>query len=383
MDGMDIMIKEQAPFLLLSGEVPLDDEFMVVPTLAEAASPATQLDEFLLEANFAGDTGSILSPFNEQVHNFCTIEGDGGRQSDAPTFQNLLFGHPCQETFLQEQQYLNGAVDGGNGAHYFDDNFDFTGQIGNEPVQEAADFGEVWQAEEEPVQFSELDDPASSWLAENADLLFIERMTCENEQQCQLLDELLRDEHVFENVEVETIDESGVFQDFEVETMDEGHSEETEVSNESSEILNEIYREAQELDFTTASTISNGSMDNSWTPSTVRFERAVAPKITKSSMSAHFHLADHDFGSAKRGRPPGSSRKRNTVKREFKKRDQNREAALRYRLKKRAEQKEKETDLEQLQKRNQFLKNEKYSLTAEVSYLKDLLIEIRKLKGYQ
>jgi len=132
-----------------------------------------------------------------------------------------------------------------------------------------------------------------------------------------------------------------------------------------------------------SSTISNGSMDNSWTPSTVRFERAVAPKITKASMSAHFHLADHDFGSAKRGRPPGSSRKRNTVKREFKKRDQNREAALRYRLKKRAEQKEKETDLEQLQKRNQFLKNEKYSLTAEVSYLKDLLIEIRKLKGYQ
>jgi len=173
-----------------------------------------------------------------------------------------------------------------------------------------------------------------------------------------------------------------------VETMDESHSEETEVSTEASDILNEIYREAQELEFTTASTVSSGSMDNSWTqssmvPQPVRFERAVAPKITKASMSAHFHLADHDFGSAKRGRPPGSSRKRNKVKREFKKRDQNREAALRYRLKKRAEQKEKETELEQLQKRNQFLKNEKYSLTAEVSYLKDLLIEIRKLKGYQ
>jgi len=121
----------------------------------------------------------------------------------------------------------------------------------------------------------------------------------------------------------------------------------------------------------------------------VRTLQPVAPKLAKIAPmpSPRFHLADHDFGSARRGRPPGSSKKKNGVKRDVvlksKKRYQNREAASRYRLKKKAEKVEKETELERMQKRNQFLKNEKYSLTAEVDYLKDLLVEIRKLKGYQ
>lgn len=255
-------------------------------------------------------------------------------------------------------------------------------------------------------------------MSENADLAFIENLTSEaNEQQLELLDELLRDERVFEETTTNRsflIDVENSSEEI-IDNIEIGRSEEIDIIGDSetaSDILEEIYRQAQQVDFSPTTTISEEIVDQGWSSSStsssqkttpvsivsmvrVRNPVLVAPKISTTTVQqqSRFVHIDHDFGSSRRGRPPGStnknkksktsssssSRREPTLK--TKKKRQNREAALRYRLKKRSEKMEKEGELEFLQKRNQYLKNKAYSLKAEVDCLKELLLEIKKAKG--
>ncbi|KAK1341633.1 hypothetical protein QTO34_018050 [Cnephaeus nilssonii] len=65
----------------------------------------------------------------------------------------------------------------------------------------------------------------------------------------------------------------------------------------------------------------------------------------------------------------------------LKKMEQNKTAATRYRQKKRAEQEALTGECQELEKRNEALKEKADSLAKEIQYLKDLMEEVRKARG--
>ncbi|XP_054896846.1 cyclic AMP-dependent transcription factor ATF-4 isoform X2 [Poeciliopsis prolifica] len=66
------------------------------------------------------------------------------------------------------------------------------------------------------------------------------------------------------------------------------------------------------------------------------------------------------------------------VEKKLKKMEQNKTAATRYRQKKRVEQEQLSSELEDLEKRNNELKEKAESISREIQYLKDLVEEVRK-----
>lgn len=96
---------------------------------------------------------------------------------------------------------------------------------------------------------------------------------------------------------------------------------------------------------------------------------ATASKKQKKSIKSRIEEV-----TTKSEKPP----KREAAKQ--KKRHQNREAALRYRLKKRAEKESTNGELNSLMDRNEFLKNQRSNLASEIAYLKGLLSEVHKKK---
>lgn len=66
------------------------------------------------------------------------------------------------------------------------------------------------------------------------------------------------------------------------------------------------------------------------------------------------------------------------VEKKLKKMEQNKTAATRYRQKKRVEQEQLSSELEDLEKRNRELQEKAESITREIQYLKDLMEEVRK-----
>ncbi|XP_014873481.1 cyclic AMP-dependent transcription factor ATF-4 [Poecilia latipinna] len=66
------------------------------------------------------------------------------------------------------------------------------------------------------------------------------------------------------------------------------------------------------------------------------------------------------------------------VEKKLKKMEQNKTAATRYRQKKRVEQEQLSSELEDLEKRNDELKEKAESISREIQYLKDLMEEVRK-----
>ncbi|KAM4750469.1 cyclic AMP-dependent transcription factor ATF-4 isoform 2-T2 [Anableps anableps] len=66
------------------------------------------------------------------------------------------------------------------------------------------------------------------------------------------------------------------------------------------------------------------------------------------------------------------------VEKKLKKMEQNKTAATRYRQKKRVEQEHLNSELEELEKRNNELKEKAESISREIQYLKDLMEEVRK-----
>ncbi|XP_062387559.1 activating transcription factor 4b [Sardina pilchardus] len=78
---------------------------------------------------------------------------------------------------------------------------------------------------------------------------------------------------------------------------------------------------------------------------------------------------------------PGGSKPRSRVlEKKQRKMEQNKTAATRYRLKKRAEQDVLQTECDQLEERNQELAEKCNSITKEIQYLKELMEEVRLAK---
>ena len=69
------------------------------------------------------------------------------------------------------------------------------------------------------------------------------------------------------------------------------------------------------------------------------------------------------------------------IDRKARKRDQNKEAATRYRVKKREESQTLSGEIQGLESKNKALKDKVEGLSREIKYLKDLLIEVKMLKG--
>lgn len=90
---------------------------------------------------------------------------------------------------------------------------------------------------------------------------------------------------------------------------------------------------------------------------------------------------DEDFEPRKSSMK--SSRGQKTSDRKERKKKQNKDAALRYRLKKKQEQSNVFDECDQLEKTNVELKDKVDSMTREIQYLKDLLLEVYKAKGIQ
>ncbi|CAL9699791.1 unnamed protein product [Knipowitschia caucasica] len=81
-------------------------------------------------------------------------------------------------------------------------------------------------------------------------------------------------------------------------------------------------------------------------------------------------------------KPPRAPRPRikgvKTVEKKLKKMEQNKTAATRYRQKKRVEQVDLNTELQQLEKRNQELTEKAQAISRELQYLRDLMEEVRR-----
>jgi len=86
--------------------------------------------------------------------------------------------------------------------------------------------------------------------------------------------------------------------------------------------------------------------------------------------------------SRKKG-PYGSAKKDydKTLDRKQRKKQQNRDAALRYRSKKRSQQEILDSQAEELEEKNKTLRDKVDSISREIQYLKDLMAEVRKAKS--
>lgn len=171
------------------------------------------------------------------------------------------------------------------------------------------------------------------------------------------------------------------------------------------QILEEIYREAEEISsrrespaiFSSASSetsdlwdrISNNSssvsasfdsdqsMDSYHPPQKINFDHSFG-SMTTSGATASKKQKKSIKSRIEEVSKPEKAPKREAAKQ--KKRHQNREAALRYRLKKRAEKEATSGELNSLMDRNEFLKNQRSNIASEIAYLKGLLSEVHKKK---
>lgn len=77
----------------------------------------------------------------------------------------------------------------------------------------------------------------------------------------------------------------------------------------------------------------------------------------------------------------GASRETKLTDRKQRKKQQNRDAALRYRMKKKAESESTDTECNKLEKRNKDLRDKCDQMTREIKYLKDLMTEVHRARG--
>jgi len=77
----------------------------------------------------------------------------------------------------------------------------------------------------------------------------------------------------------------------------------------------------------------------------------------------------------------GVARETKLTDRKQRKKQQNRDAALRYRMKKKAESESTDTECNKLEKRNKDLSDKCDQMTREIKYLKDLMTEVHRVRG--
>jgi len=97
------------------------------------------------------------------------------------------------------------------------------------------------------------------------------------------------------------------------------------------------------------------------------------------SSDASSHTDSYTDVTNKRDKP--YSPKAPNEEKRLRKKEQNKNAATRYRMKKKAEIKESVVEEKQLLQRNDTLKDEAKELAREIKYLKSLLRDVYKAKG--
>jgi len=188
--------------------------------------------------------------------------------------------------------------------------------------------------------FNELADPTANWVAQSTDVTLLERLVSESER-FRTVDDIL---------DIVPPSEPSIF----------NYS-----AQDKNQILQEIYREAEEISSRRESpAIFSPSSSESLEWSLSTDDQSIDQKID----------FDHVFEKSKKSIKP----KREAAKQ--KKKHQNREAALRYRLKKRAEKSAIGEELGGLMERNEFLKSQKSNIASEIAYLKGLLSEVHRKK---
>lgn len=102
-------------------------------------------------------------------------------------------------------------------------------------------------------------------------------------------------------------------------------------------------------------------------------QKAAAPGPQRRNTSENTRSAPYS--------KPSSNKESKTTERKLRKKQQNKDAALRYRQKKKAESSTFMTECEQLESRNKELRDKVDSMTREIDYLKTLMAEVYKAKG--
>lgn len=373
----DLMtMAEERDLLLFTKE---EEEFMVVPTLQD--SPI-RLEDLLSEANFNGLTvdihqnpsGVFVVDVERTSSNHNSIQN---QNVQAQNFSQFAFSNDQQYQYyqqMQQGQFSYGSSDNNSVSEYKSFNNDVRGvqMMDMGGYQQSSNLGseDVLQR-----QFSELSDPKANWVAQTTDVTLLERLVSESER-FRSVDDIL-DIVPQESLINPSIDSFG---------------QQNSPVLDKKQILEEIYREAEEISsrrespaiFTPDHTVSSiGDLSNSSTPFTIDGDYSLDSYQPYLAEKVSF---DHTFGSEKKekkSKKADDSKKEKTPKREgakAKKRHQNREAALRYRLKKRAERSLTSEELGGLLERNEFLKNQKSSLSSEIAYLKGLLSEVNRMK---
>uniref|UniRef100_A0A096MI18 Cyclic AMP-dependent transcription factor ATF-4 n=1 Tax=Poecilia formosa TaxID=48698 RepID=A0A096MI18_POEFO len=104
----------------------------------------------------------------------------------------------------------------------------------------------------------------------------------------------------------------------------------------------------------------------------------LSPSTSQSSSSRTKPYCKPEPPSPKTPKIKSVSGAPKVVEKKLKKMEQNKTAATRYRQKKRVEQEQLSSELEDLEKRNDELKEKAESISREIQYLKDLMEEVRK-----
>lgn len=406
---------EEMDLLLFTKE---EEEFMVVPTLQD--SPI-RLEDLMSEETFSGLTvdtlqnpsgvfvvdvdqtsGNHNSIASNPVSTICDNNGDGqniGQQTRG------ISGYSSDQQFQYYQQQPF--------SYAHSDNSNFLGAKLNGSVGTPSLGSGYVQGVQYAQQYSELADPTANWVAQATDVTMLERLVSESER-FRTVDDLL-----------DIVPADIAIQNQSINTSYQASIEQAgSPILDKNQILEEIYREAEEISsrrdspavFSPSSDHSNQGSISGASDTGDLWERITSSSQSASDQSmdsyhppqSHLNF-DHVFGF---GSDQKSKSKKSKVqidqqhelkivikkssipavidvdqpkapKREVakqKKRHQNREAALRYRLKKRAEKEQTNGELSILMQRNESLKQQVSSLGSEIAYLKGLLSEVHKKK---
>jgi len=355
MEDLNMTDEELEQLLLFTKE---EEEFMVVPTLENSPIP---LEDLPWDETFNGLTVDILQnpsgvfvvDVDQTSSNHDSI-GNGVGNGNGQNFVQYNNNNQSQQQFgyQQQQQFFYGSSDNKNNVY---------GQVNGIEYQHVPP---QFSPQQSQKQFSELGDPTANWVAQTADVTILER-----------LDDIL---DIVPQSAPSTYDYNSQSGSIDSPVLDK------------KQILEEIYREAEEISsrrespavFSSASSETSGG--DLW-------ERSVSASFDSDQSMDSYHPPekinfDHIFGLAaveKKSKKTTGAKSEKAPKREVakqKKRHQNREAALRYRLKKRAEKAATNGELGELMERNEFLKSQRSNLASEIAYLKGLLSEVHKKK---
>jgi len=362
------MTEEERELLLFTKEL---EEFMVVPELED--SPI-RLEDLLSEANISGLTvDSLQNPSGVFVVDVDRTSSDHNAVGNAfgnGSASNFVSGNQGQ--FPQYQHYQQHQQ-----ISYTSPNFNKAFDGASTGVMASGFYHSSTASPQVPQQqISELSDPTANWVAQTADVTLLE----------DILDIVPQGQQA-QPVQYQPTMGSPVL--------------------DKKQILEEIYREAEEISSRNGSPATTPEISNHGFSSEAAdlWERITDNSSTFSSsgddsmdsyqpalLAKNF---DHSFGVGSIKKQQSKTTKRPQTKRstgqsstsessievqpkKAKKRHQNREAALRYRLKKRAERTATSEELNALLERNEFLKSQKSSIESEIAYLKGLLSEVHK-----